>query len=395
METTTGIPLVVLGLILLAGYIAHITGPRINVPKVTILLLVGVVCGPSVLDIVPHSAENWFPIVSHMALAMVGFLLGERLVGKGLRKYGKAVVVVMLGEIGCAALLVFLAALFAGAPMPLALLLAGIAPASAPAAIFETVREGRAEGPLTDTLLGVVAIDDAAGVLVFSVLFVLAQTVAAANTQLSHIFSGIWEIGGGVLLGGLIALPMSWLTKRVRRGEPTLVEAAGFVFLAAGIATASHASYLMTAMSLGAFLAWRVGDEARPFHVVEGVSEPFLAVFFVLAGLRFELDVLTELGWIGLAYVIARTAGLIGGGYAGGWLAAAPRVVRRRIGYCILPQAGVALGFALLAQNKMPQYGDSLLPLVIATTVIFEIAGPAIARWHLRKSGEMKGAENG
>ncbi|MFW6133857.1 MAG: cation:proton antiporter [Planctomycetota bacterium] len=389
MEPTAGWPLVALALFLLAGYVAHVTGPRIHIPSVTILLLVGALCAPAVLDVVPQAVASWFPMVAHMALAMVGFLLGERFVGKGLRKHGKTVFLVMISETLLAALVVFAVTIAVGAPLPLAILLAGIAPASAPAAIFETVREGHAKGPLTDTVLGVVAIDDAAGVILFSVLFVAAKSIAGAEAHGTEILRALWEIGGAVALGAAIGLPMAWITRRVRRGEPTLVEAAGFVFLAAGVASAIDVSYLMAAMTLGGVLAWRVGDNARPFHAVEGVSEPFLAVFFILAGFRFELSALGKLGWIALAYVIARAAGLIGGGYLGGRISGAPKVVQKRVGYCILPQAGVALGFALLAREQMPRYGQAVLPLVIATTVLFEVVGPAVARWHLRRAGEL------
>ncbi len=393
MESTEALPLVALGLLLLAGYVAHMTAPWIHIPRVTILLILGALCGPSVFDIVPDTVQAWFSMVAHMALAMVGFLLGERLVGKGLRKHGKAVFVVMTGEVVMASLIVFGASLLAGAPLPLALLLAGIAPASAPAAIFETVREGQAKGPLTDTLLGVVAIDDAAGVVLFSVLFVIAQAVAGAGADTMQLLRGVWEVGGAVLLGAAIGLPMAWIAKRVRSGEPTLIEAAGFVFLAAGIATALEVSYLLTSMTVGSVLAWRAGDDARPFHAIEGVSEPFLAVFFILAGFRFDLGALGAMGLVGAAYVVGRAVGLVSGGYVGGWLSGAPKAVRQRIGFCILPQAGVALGFALLAQEEMPQHGESVLPLVIATTVLFEITGPPVARWQLSKAGELNGSD--
>ncbi|MBS3735446.1 MAG: cation:proton antiporter [Phycisphaerae bacterium] len=389
MESTAGLPLVALALFLLAGYVAHVTGPRMHVPSVTLLLVAGAVCGPAVLDIVPESVSSWFPMVAHMALAMVGFLLGERLVGRGLRKHGRTVFAVMGGKVSLVCAFVFVAALLAGAPLPLALLLAGIAPASAPAAIYETVREERAAGPLTDTVLGVVAIDDAVGVILFSVLFVAAQATAQAQTDAMQIARGLWEVGGAVALGAAVGVPMAWITRRIRRGEPTLVEAAGFVFLVAGAASMLHVSYLLAAMTLGAVLAWRVGDNARPFHAIEGVSEPFLAVFFILAGFRFRLDALGQVGWIAAAYVAARTAGLVIGGYAGGRLRRAPRVVRSHVGWCTLPQAGVALGFALLAREQMPEYGQAVLPLVIATTVLFEIVGPVIARWHLRGAGEL------
>ncbi len=388
MEIGQGTALIILGASLLAGYLAYVSGPLLHVPRVTLLLLLGVVSGPSVLGIVPEEVTGWFPFVAHMALAMVGFLLGERLVGKGIRERGPVVLWISIGETVAAALAVLGALLAVGAPLPLALVMAGIAPASAPAAVFETVREGRAKGPLTRALLGVVAIDDAWGVVTFSVLFVAARGLAGTSGGLEQLAAGAWEVVGAALLGLAIGLPMAWVTGRVRRGEPTLVEAMGFVFLGSGLASLVHVSYLLAAMVMGAVVATRAAHHQRPFHEIEGVAEPFLAMFFILAGLKLDLATLAGVGVIGATYVAARGVGLVGGGFAAGRLAGASPDVGRRIGWCLLPQAGVALGFALLVHERMPDIGSNVLPLVIATTVVFEITGPLLARWQLHRAGE-------
>jgi len=396
MEHTQGLTLVIIGLMVLAGYVAQWTGARIHIPKVTILLVIGAICSPSVTGLIPVQAEEWFPFVAHMALAMIGFLLGENFVASKIKKMGKKIIWITLGESLMAAIVVFAVLMLVGAPMPLALVLAGIAPASAPAAIFETVREGNAKGPLTDTLLGVVAIDDALGVVLFSILLVAAQGVAGEGTHLGEIGRGLWEVGAGIGVGIAVGFPMAWVTKRVRKGQPTLVEAAGFVFLSAGVASAIGGSYLLACMVMGVVVANVTKESTRAFNEIEHVREPFLAVFFVLAGYKFDLDALMALGLIGLAYIIARAAGLISGGFLSGWMSGAEPDVKNRIGFCILPQAGVALGFALLVQERLPDTGAKVLPLVIATTVLFEIIGPLVARYHLKKAGEFSsGGDNG
>lgn len=389
MAMGEGWSLLFLGAMLLAGYLAHITGPRIYIPRVTLLLIAGAICGPSVLGLMPQNVSEWFPFVAHMALAMVGFLLGENFVGKEIKEKGRVVLWVTVWETMLTAALVFVALAVVGAPIALALLLAGIAPASAPAAIFETVREGKFKGSLTDTVLGVVAIDDALGVLIFSILLVVAQAITGHGTHFSELLKGLWEVFGAVLTGGIVSLPMVWVTTHIREGEPTLVEAAGFVFLCAGLASILNVSYLLASMVLGAVVANRAKENMRPFHVMEGIREPFLAIFFILAGFRFDLSKLVALGLVGVVYVAARTAGLVLGGRIAGKIVKAPKEVRSRVGWCILPQAGVALGFALLAREKLPEFGESALPLIIGTTIVFEIAGPLIARWHLNKAGEL------
>lgn len=388
MALSEGWSLFILGAMLLAGYLAHVTGPRIYIPRVTLLLIVGAICGPSLLGLVPEKVTEWFPIVAHMALAIVGFLLGENFIGNEMRNKGRIVLWITISETMLTAALVFIALAIAGAPIVPALVLAGIAPASAPAAILETIREGKSKGSLTDTVLGVVAIDDALGVIIFSLLLVTAQAITGHGTHFIELLKGLWEVFGAILVGGFVSLPMVWLMTNIREGEPTLVEAGGFVFLSAGIATILNVSYLLSAMVLGAVVANRA-KHMRPFHVIERIREPFLAIFFILAGLRFDLSKLIVLGFIGAIYIAARTAGLVLGGAIAGKIVKAPTKVRSRVGWCILPQAGVALGFALLAQDKLPEYGEALLSLVIGTTIIFELAGPLIARYNLRKAGEL------
>jgi Kef-type K+ transport system membrane component KefB len=389
MELTSGWILIILGAFLLAGYLAHVTAPRISVPRVTLLLVIGAMASPSMLNLVPEAVSQWFPFISHIALAMVGFLLGERFVASEIKSRGREILVVSLGETVVTVLFVFAGLMLVGAPAPLAIVMAGIAPASAPAAIFETVREGKAEGPLTRALLGVVAIDDAWGVIIFSLLLVVAEAVTGAAAQWVDLWEGLWEVGGAVALGAVIAVPMAYATSRVREGEPTLVEAMGFVFLTSGIATVLDVSYLLSSMTLGAVVANLTPNVRRPFRAVDGVSEPFFAVFFLLAGFRLEPETLVGLGLAGVVYVIVRALGLVSGGYLSGSLVGADEQVRRRIGFCILPQAGVALGFALLVQERLPEIGGSVLNLVIATTVLFEISGPLIARNQLRRAGEL------
>ncbi len=392
MHLTSGWILVILGGMLLAGYLAQLVSHKVSVPHVTILLILGALLGPSVFDVIPESVSQWFPLVAHMALAMVGFLLGERFTLKEVRSRGRVVLGISVGEALITALLVAVAVYLFSGNLVLALILAGIAPASAPAAIFETVREGRAKGPLTRTLLGVVAIDDAWGVLIFSVLLVVAEAISGAGAHLTELGRGLWEVFGAVLVGGVIGFPMAFLTSRIRRGAPTLVEAMAFVFLTAGIATVLQVSYLLASMVLGAVVANTAKQYERPFSAIEGVSEPFFAIFFLLSGFRLEIGALRALGIVGAVYVVFRALGLIGGGWLAGRLVGAPPGVRRRIGFCILPQAGVALGFALLVREQLPEIGSQVLNLVIATTVLFEITGPLVAHWQLRRAGELNGA---
>jgi len=381
--------LMVVGLFLLAGFAAHTLGRRVHIPRVTLLLIMGFLASPSVLNLISEEASQWFPLAARLALSIVGFQLGERFLGKKLKETGTTVLSVSLAEVVGAAVTVFTVLLLCGFSMPMALLLASVAPASAPAATLDVIREAKSKGPLTDTVLGVVAIDDAWGVILFSMLFVVAQMTTGQGASATILLHGVWEVVGGILLGMLLGLPMSWLTGRVRPGELTLLETLGFVFLCSGLAIHLELSHILACMAMGAMVSNLAKHHERPFHTIEGIEQPFLIVFFLLAGFDFDINQLWTVGLVGLAYVLARSLGLIGGGFVGGAVAKARRKVRTHTGWCLLPQAGVALGLALIVSERYPQIGPQVLSIIVATTIIFEIVGPLITRFALHHAGEI------
>lgn len=153
--------LIILGSLFLLGLVADLLGTHTPLPRVTLLLLAGLAIGPSGFDLLPALTEAWFPVLTDIALAMIGFLLGQRLTRPALRKLGYPVLTMSIGEVVMTALLVFSVLSLFGVPLEIALLLAGIAPATAPAATVDVIHEYQAKGRFTKTLLGIVAIDDA------------------------------------------------------------------------------------------------------------------------------------------------------------------------------------------------------------------------------------------
>lgn len=382
--------LLVLGLFLLAGYLAHVLGRKAHVPRVTLLLLLGVLAGPSVLDLVPHAVEQWFGLAAQLALSVVGFLLGERFFVKTLRETGRLVLFVALAETIGAVVVVFALLTLVGVPTVFALLLAGVSATSAPAASVDVVRELRAKGAVSSTVLGVVALDDAFGIIVFNVVLVVAQALDGGGAGWSLLAHGAWELLGAVLIGSVVGFPMAYLTGRVRPGELTLIEALGFVLACSGLASIAGASYLLSCIVLGVIVANRARHHHRPFHAIERISQPFLIVFFLLAGFELDFKALGLLGVTAAVYVVGRSGGKLLGSYVGARLANAPATVRRYAGLCLLPQAGVALGLGLLAAQRFPDYGPQLLSLLVGTTFLFEVVGPIAARVALLHAKEAR-----
>lgn len=380
--------LLIFGLLFLLGLAADLTGRHTFVPRVTLLILAGLAVGPVGFDLLPRDlVEDWFPPLTTVALSLVGFLLGEKLSGSALRAHGRSVVVITLGETVAASVLVFLALFAIGVPPVPAILLAGLASASAPTATFDVVHESGAKGDFPDTLLAVVALDDAVALLLFSLALATAAALIGDYGTLTGLWHGLHEIGGSLLLGAGLGVPMAYLTGRIRPGEPTLAEAMGFVLICGGAATWLDLSPVLAAMTMGAAVASLAQHHDRPFHAVEGIEWPFLILFFILAGASAHGEALLITGGVTAVYMVARCVGTYGGAWAGARWVKATATTRRWIGLCLFPQAGVSIGMGLMAAQRFPEYEPFLLPVVLASTIIFEIVTPAITRRALRAAG--------
>jgi len=377
--------LLVLGCLFLLGLGADLLGRRTPVPRVTLLIVAGLAVGPAGFDLLPATlVGGWFPPLTTLALSLVGFLLGQKLSLAELRARGNRVIGITLGETS-ASLLVVLAALLAIGAHPIAaLLLAGISAASAPTATFDVVRESGVTGEFADTLLAVVAVDDAVALLLFSLAMALASALNGENTVALSLAGGLAEIGGSLLLGAALGVPMAYLTGRIRPGEPTQAEAIGFVLLCGGAAQWFELSPVLSAMAMGAVVATLASHHERPFHAIEGIEWPFLVLFFILAGASAHLGAMLLVGGMTAVYMVARCAGTYGGAWFGARCTGSPAPVRRWMGLCLFPQAGVSLGMALLATQRFPQFEAFLLPVVLASTILFELLTPALTRRALR-----------
>ncbi|MEF8982323.1 cation:proton antiporter [Thiohalorhabdus sp.] len=385
-----GVILIILGALLLLGLFGDLLARRIPVPRVTLLILFGVAIGASGLALLPARTEDWYPLISNIALLMVGFLLGGKLSVVNFRQVGKNVLGISLFKVAGVALFVLLGLLLIGVPPAMALVLAGIGPATAPAAVSNVVEELGGEGKFTETLLGIVAIDDAWGLIAFSLLLAVAQTMAAGadGSALGAIQHGAWDLGGALVLGLAVGVPAAFVTGRLRPGEPTQAEALGVVLLAGGLALWLEVSYLLTALTVGATIVNLASHHEQPFHEIEYIEWPFMILFFLLAGASLHVEALAQVGVVGGAYIALRALGLVTGSFVGGHvIGAAPRI-RRWMGWATLPQAGVALGMALVAGNQLPEVGETVLPLVVGTTVVFELLGPVLTRLALIRAGE-------
>ena len=380
--------LITLGTLFLLGLFTDLLGRRTFLPRVTLLLLTGFAIGPSGLNLLPDFQEEWFPVVTNIALSMVGFLLGHHMTRSSLQRHGKIVLWISIGAVLATAMTVFIGLLLLGIRPDIALVLAGISLATDPAATIDVIREIRAKGEFSSTLENIVAIDDVWGLMIFSVLLAMAQTLYGQETGWDMLLLGGWEIGGAMLLGLVLGIPMAYLTGRIKQGEPTQAEALGLVLLCGGIAVFLNVSFILACMVLGATVANFAAHHRRPFTAIEGIEWPFMILFFILAGASLDLNALRATSLLGVAYILLRLIGRVIGAWGGGILSGASPVIRRWMGMALWPQAGVALGMALLASQHLPELKEVILPVAIGSTIVFELIGPVMTRKALIKAGE-------
>jgi Kef-type K+ transport system membrane component KefB len=376
--------LIALGALFLTGLLADELGRRTRLPRVTILLACGIAVGPSGLDVIPPEARALYDFLSVTALTMVAFLLGSSLTLEELKTHGRAILIISAMIVVVTMALVTGGLWLLGLPLPLAILLGAIATATDPAATHDAIRQADKTGPFSAILKGIVATDDAWGLIAFSMAIVVAVSLGG-ELHLGHFGTAAWEVGGALALGAMIGLPAAYLTGRLREGEPMQTEALGIVFLTAGLAIWAEVSFLLAGMTAGALVANLARHHEVAFHEIEHIQWPFMILFFLLAGASLDLSQLNGVVLALGGYVGLRILGRVLGGWIGGASAATPTKYRQWYGMALLPQAGVAVGMALVAAQEFPEYADLLLGLTIASTVIFELAGPIATLWAINR----------
>lgn len=371
-----------LGAMFIVGLGADQLGRRTRMPRVTLLLLCGLVAGQ--LGWIPEPVSGAYDVLSTTALTFVAFLLGGSLKASVLRVTGKQVIVISLMIVATTLLLVAAGLIALGVEPGLAIVLAAVATATAPAATTDVIRQSGISTSFTRTLEGIVAVDDAWGLVVFSVCLSVAtagQTLAAGQVIVT-------EMGGAILVGLAVGLPGSILTGRIKGGEPLEIEALSLVFLTAGLALWADVSFLIAGMTAGAIIVNLASHHDRAFHEIEHIQWPFMVLFFLLAGASLDLSALSSVGLIGLAYIVLRIGARILGGWLGALVSGAPKSEQPYFGMALLPQAGVAVGMALVAAEALPAYADQIIALVIGTTIAFELFGPLLTLWAIRRVGK-------
>lgn len=380
-----------LALILFSGLICGRAVKHIKLPNVTGYLIAGLLLGPHILKLVPTSLIGSLELISEMALAFIAFSIGSEFKLSYLKKVGFTPIVIAILEGLAATFLVTLALVLYGFDIKVALLLGAIASATAPAATIMVVKQFNAKGPVTETLLSVVALDDAVALIAFGFSMAIVNSLQNPNkaSLIMAIISPFIEIIGSVMLGFLLGLLYTIPLRYFKKASNRTIITTGFVFLGSALAEMLDLSPLLLCMCMGAMLININISGSEIMGLVDNVTPPIFLMFFVVSGMELDITSIPKIGVIGIIYVICRVIGKVAGAYIGAAIMKAPAPVKKYLGYSLVPQAGVAIGLSLIAANTLPELGQAIRTVVLCATFIYELTGPTITKLSLEKAGEI------
>ncbi len=363
----------------------------IKLPNVTGYLLAGLLLGPSILGILSDNFLSDITIISDTALGFIAFSIGNEFKISYFKKVGATPIVIAILESLFAVVFVVIALLISGQELPFALVLGSIAAATAPAATIMVIKQYKARGPVSQTLLSVVAIDDATALIMYSIAIAAATAVLGGKQSGAELFlKPIIEIGGallaGAVLGFIFLLPLKFFKKD---GNRLSLEIA-FIFMGLGLSAICGFSSLLLCMAMGAVIANFSPDVNHIMKLTDKITPPIFMLFFVASGAGLNIGVLPSVGVVGVIYIVIRVFGKMFGASLGARICKADKNIRKYLGPALIPQAGVAIGLSLAATTVVPQYAKEIRTVILCGTLIYELVGPAITKFSLKKAGEIK-----
>ncbi len=391
-----------LGLIIFAGTAGGWLFKKLKIPQVVGFIVIGIIIGSSGMHILEPSVISALEPVSTISLSLIGFLVGAELKIGTIKKYGKQFVSILLFEAITPALVVgliitltvYLFTKDLAHAVSLGLLLGAICSATAPAATTDVLAEYRTRGPLTSTVYGLVAMDDAVALILYTVASTIASPLIGGHSlpvgiQLLNIAKDIF---GSILLGAAFGFLLLLITRFINNDDGrTLSFALGALFLCTGIAQRFGLDNILAAMSVGFVLINFAQTRIQSvFNLVSRFTPPVYVLFFVLVGAKLNIWIITPfLGLLALIYVLGRTIGKAIGATFGAWLTKAPKTVQKYLPFCLLSQAGVAIGLSIAAGNDFADsIGPEILLIITATTFIVQLIGPVCVKIGVSKAGE-------
>ncbi|MDA3972364.1 MAG: cation:proton antiporter [Desulfobulbaceae bacterium] len=401
-----------LALLLGVGLILARIGKSLKLPSVTGYILAGIILGPSGFNFLSIAIiDEKLAHFTEIALMLIAFGIGEHIEFKKVKKVLRSVSFIGIAETSCAFILVGVSCYFLtiwtgtghdswhnSEYFSMALLLAAISVATAPAATLLVMRELGARGPLTSTLLTVIAIDNGLAIMFFGLaMATVGNVVAQTDSSFTHtLIMSCRDIGVSLLLGMLTGLVIDFVLHKLSQRGEMLSAGLALLLLCGESARLLGLSPLLAGMAAGCALVNRDKKDMRLFQALHDFEPPIYILFFTLAGAHLQISSLKHAGWVGLAYFFFRIFGKVIGSWVGARLAKSPITVQRYLGYALTPQAGVAIGllFLISAKPELNAFAKIVTPVVLTGVVLSELVGPILTRFAFIQAGEAVTLQN-
>lgn len=383
IDTTT----LALGIILLVGLAGGQIAALIKLPAVTGYIIAGLLIGPSFFDCIEQSTLAELSPVNDLALGVIAFTIGAELTLLKLMLLRRQLPSIFFFEATTCFIAVTVACYLVSGSVPLAVVLGALSLATAPAAIISILRQYHARGRFPRLLLSLVAIDNLFCTIGFGLVTVLLrvffyQSVPSGGSYTVLIFG---ELVYTFLLSIFLGSILLFLNRLCHSDDKLLVLNLGVILLAVGIAEILKLSSILVAMILGIVVANFCKNHNRVIRLVNQATFPILVGFLTLAGIKLELAVITQIGPLAIVYIFARLIGKVLGARIGAGLCKSiPEKFRRNIGMALTPQAGVAIGLAVLAEDKLPIKDGTVITLILSAVIFFELIGPVLVKRALK-----------
>jgi len=377
---------------MIAGLLMTRVVKLVHLPNVTGYLIAGLLIGPYCLKLLNDEMLATLDILTVAALGFIAFSIGSEFKLSHIKAIGGKIIVITVCEALGAVILVDLVVSLFGFPVPMALAMGAIAAATAPAATLLVVRQYQAKGELTSTLLPVVAMDDAIGLMAYAISVSIAKMIANGDAFniMTTIVDPLLEIVLSLLVGAVIGALVAFSNRFFHSKANRLCIAIAAVMLGVGIAKQFDLSHLLLCMAIGATYVNLRNDAIQTLEHTDTWTPPLFMMFFVISGADLDVAALPTLGLIGVLYIVARVCGKYLGAYIGCTISKMPKKIRKYLGLSLVPQAGVAIGIAQLVVTELPQYGSSIQAVILCATLIYELVGPILTKASLIKAGEIR-----
>lgn len=395
----TAVIIIGISIMLFAGFLLTRVTKLLKLPNVTAYIVAGILIGPFCFDLVPQNVIAGTDFISDIALAFIAFSVGEFFKLSSLKSNGLKNVIITIFEAVFAALFVFVLTFFVlRLDTVFSVVLSALAAATAPTSTAMTIRQTKAKGEFVDTVLQVIALDDVFSLIAFSIALSVAGSLLSGSdgVSVSTVFMPIVINIGVMILGAMFGFLLKLFMPKKRSTDNRLIILISTLFVFCGICALLDISPLLGCIAMG-MVYINITDDDKLYKQLNYFSPPIMLLFFVRSGANLQIDTLlsptgntgsVSIILIAILYFFIRMVGKYGGAYLGSFITGRTKNVRNYLGLALIPQAGVAIGLAAMAARTLGgEVGQNLQTIILSSSILYELIGPACAKLSLYLSG--------